>query len=123
MKQKCKSLGSLVLVLGIAGSMVLAVLIGQPFGKSPTAITTTLGIFLGTLIPSIMLSVILSALGEVLEKLENAEKKIDACMETIKELAGKETWKCPVCGKENPISVKVCECGQESYDEFKKERS
>lgn len=119
MKEKCKALGIVTIILGIFGGLAAAITMGKDiYGRR--SIGLTLGIFVGIFISSLILTFILYALSEILEKLEALQKspskmapKSDSINNTPKEeMLAEGEWKCLHCGTINPFKKRSCWCGQ-----------
>ena len=116
-KKLCKVLAIITFLFSLIGAFIIADKIGTNIGE-------IIGIFVGIAFPSIVLAVILWALSEILDRLDESNDNRTAITQEVStyKKTENENWECPVCGKKNPLNVKVCECGQESYEEFKKAR-
>lgn len=141
MKKTCGVLATIILILGFAGSIALAVIFGVrveevtegTYYKYTTLVEhrdpgLTFSIFFGSFVSVLIISIILYALSEILErleKLENANLKmasnvVNKTADNIIEVENKEPipsapngfWKCSHCGTINANAVKKCWCGE-----------
>ncbi len=120
----CKVLGSIVLALGIIGTLILAVNYGKvldygyDFAYTRDWVLTFTYLIGGCLITSIQ-SIVLFALGEILEFVE----RINCNIENEKHNSNSKTyesnstipqtivWTCPTCGGINHRDTGTCGCG------------
>lgn len=122
MKQICKTLGTISLVLGIIGSFALAGLNGTTLSISRFGDLEkvrnwplTIIIFATSLLCVAAFSFILMGIAEILERLES----ITWTQQTLIKNTTSETedeppqsyWKCPECGRSNPPYTGTCGCG------------
>lgn len=129
MKDVCNILGTIVLVLGIIGSIALAwnngvtVTYDSYFRiEEKRSIFLTISWFVGGILSTAIGTVILVALGEILEHLKvlsrrvsEVESKLSSVERKDKEsddIAYKGSWKCPQCGRVNASYIGTCGCGQ-----------
>lgn len=126
MKNLCEKLGVLVAVLGIIGSVILAVFAGRvPDAASYSFDITyerdwglTIAYLISGLIGTGIMSVIFLALSEVLERLENLELRFSNMASSIRTIGkkkgepGDDEWKCPKCGRINANYTGTCACGE-----------
>ena len=123
MKQICKTLGTITLVIGAIGSLSLAYIAGAPlsisrFGDLERVRNWPLSIicFLACFFCVAVLSAILHGIAEVLEYLESIDQVQDDLIQSTKpdteEELPKNYWKCPTCRKNNPPYTGTCSCGQ-----------
>lgn len=129
MKDACNTLGTIVLVLGIIGSIALAwnngvtVTYDSYSGVEETrSILLTLVWFVAGILSTAIGTVILVSLGEILEYLEVLSRRVsevEGKMSTVErkdkesdDIAYKGSWKCPQCGRVNASYIGTCGCGQ-----------
>ena len=119
MKQTCKYLGYIMLILGIIGSFLLANVSGAGFDERNWGVT--ISVFLSGALASSAFAFILLGIAEILERLESVSKKQTAsvsdtyshgsALTRAAEEQDKTFWKCPQCGKSNPPYTGTCGCG------------
>lgn len=125
MKQICKYLGIVVIVLGIIASFIAAknwgveVVSLSRFSSSSTELernwlVTFIYFFLGLLATGISASILLG-ISEILERLDTVEITVETTLKAssannLKDDSG-SYWKCPQCGKSNPNYTGTCGCG------------
>lgn len=108
MKKFCTTLAVILLICGIICGII---------------VTNKLGIISAILVfmSGIVLPIILFAIGEALQKLDDIKKTLEAVspgLESLsKEAKNKEIleqggWKCPDCGTINRFYVTDCKCGK-----------
>lgn len=145
MKSICKSLGVLIIVFGVLGSIVMAMVSGitaveYRYGVEleRSWLLTILYFLLGLFI-TFTFAVIFFSVSEILERLEtmgagNISDEIQSEESTIQNENGESTmqndllskltasqpientfWKCPRCGKSNPLNSETCSCGEPKY--------
>lgn len=129
MKKACNTLGAVVLVLGIIGSIGLAwnngvtVTYNSYLGiEEERSILLTIMWFVGGIFGTAIGTVILTALGEILEYQESISKRISVIegkLDSVErkekdadDIAYKGSWKCPQCGRVNASYTGTCGCGQ-----------
>lgn len=129
MKDACNTLGTIVLVLGIIGSIALAWNNGVTVTydsylrvEETRSILLTLVWFVGGILSTAIGTVILVSLGEILEYLEVLSRRVsevEGKMSTVErkdkesdDIAYKGSWKCPQCGRVNASYIGTCGCGQ-----------
>ena len=132
-KSICKALGIITLVLGIIGTIVLAIKFGTTeklvatydtvSSKTKFDIGTFLIILLGGLLSTAITSSILFGLSKILESMESLEYKINNIKQDIanektslvsekNSVVSTSGWECPNCGTLNPSYVSTCRCGK-----------
>ncbi|MDE7435212.1 MAG: hypothetical protein K2N01_05270 [Lachnospiraceae bacterium] len=129
MKKACSVLGSLVLIIGIIGSIVLAwsngvvVSYSSYYGiKEERSMLLTFAWFAAGILMTAVGSVILMSLGEMIENQESIayrvseiESKLSLVEKKDKEadeLRYSGSWKCEKCGRVNANHTGTCACGQ-----------
>ncbi len=119
MKQVCKYLGYVTLVVGIIGSIIIA----KDFGIELSGRhiernwTSTFSYFIAGLFVTAVWTSLLLGISAVLESLESLksfqkEEKEYRLLQIHDEDVAKNYWKCPQCGKSNPPYTGTCSCGQ-----------
>lgn len=140
MKSISKTFGGIILILGVIGSILVAIFFGKAMNYHILELERdwrmTLLLFLSCALPSIVLSIILYALSEILERQEIIFKALNISMEsndkrtsisydnaanvnathsdlethntTMNMNISKSSWKCPTCGHINDISQSSC---------------
>lgn len=123
MKSICKTLGNIILFLGIIGSVFISNSFGKVLNyehmKPERDWTLTIILFLSCALSVIVLSVILYGISEILERLEKIDSVTNlpsAPGTTQSDLKTKEntetimntSWKCPTCGQVNNNSNQKC---------------
>ena len=117
-----KIVSYIILVIGIISSIMAAIVYGNVARYTPLAIA----ILLYCIFASLVLFLIVNAIGTILELTEEMHLKIYTKEETNKHEAtkptvdfqeqkvSKESWKCPVCGTLNAPGTDICKgCGIE----------
>lgn len=129
MKNACNTLGTIVLVLGIIGSIILAwnngvvVTYNSYLGvEEERNVLLTIVWFVGGILSTAIGTVILTALGEILEhqeissrRMSEIENKLSLAVRKEKEaddITYNGSWKCPQCGRVNASYTGTCGCGQ-----------
>lgn len=129
MKNACNTLGTIVLVLGIISSIVLAwnngvtVTYNSYLGiEEERNVFLTIVWFVGGILGTAIGTVILTVLGEILEYQESISKRISVVEGKLSSVERKEkeaddityngSWKCPQCGRVNASYTGTCGCGQ-----------
>lgn len=124
-KGTCKTLGYVILILGIIGSFITAKTLGITYDYYYEARdwSKTIAYFVSGVLTTSCLSFILLALSEILEKLEEVDYHIKDMSETADkygintEIERSEYmiknggWKCSHCGTVNDSYVGTCVCG------------
>ena len=145
MKKTCGVLATVILILGFIGSIVLAGVFGVrieevtegTYYKYTTLVEhrdygLTFGIFFGAFISVLIVSIILYALSEILERLEKLEginlktpnEAVNEATDNTIKVSEKEPtpstpdgfWKCAHCGTINLNRVKKCWCSQRKWE-------
>lgn len=121
MKQICKYLGFITLVLGVIGSIALANKFGVETSFSSLLsdfeITrnwlTTIIYFLSGLLSTGILSSILFGIAEILERIESIEYSSNNASNHQESFTDSPDsyWVCPNCAKHNPLYTGTCGCG------------
>lgn len=128
MKKACSTLGVVVMILGIIGSIALAwnngvtVTYDSYFGiEEERNFLLTVLWFIGGIFGTAIGFVILIALSEILENQELISKKIADIEGQLSSVQQKErdvddityngSWKCLQCGRVNPSYTGTCACG------------
>ena len=129
MQKSCSILGAIVLVLGVIGSIGLAwnngvtITYNAYFGiEKERSMLLTMVWFVGGVFSTAIGTVILIALGEILENLETILKRISVIEGKVSSVEKREkeaddityngSWKCPQCGRVNASYTGTCGCGQ-----------
>ena len=129
MQKSCSILGAIVLVLGIIGSIALAwnngvtVTYDSYFGiEEKRSVLLTIIWFVCGIFTTAVGTVILVALGEILEYQESISKRISEIEGKLSSVERKDkesdditykgSWKCPQCGRVNASYTGTCGCGQ-----------
>ena len=133
MKSILKILAIITLILGIIGTIVLAIKFGtaekllatyDSVGyKTTFDAGTFFGILLGGLLSTAITSSMLFGLSKILESLETLEYKVNnleqgKTTEKKNVISDKNSvvstsgWECPNCGTLNPSYVSTCSCGK-----------
>lgn len=129
MKDVCNILGTIVLVLGIIGSIALAwnngvtVTYNSYYGvEEKRSILFTIVWFVTGILSTAIGTVILVALGEILEYQESISRRISEVESKISSVERKDkesddiayngSWKCSQCGRVNANYIGTCGCGQ-----------
>lgn len=118
-----KVIAWVVTVLGAIGSFVS----GSKFSDYPAFRELKVTIIISGLVGTALLAIILFAIAKILENTEYTAEKIPTLERTIQRLASPESinapkpnlanlapehtgdeWRCPKCGKMNPISSRTC---------------
>ncbi len=131
MKEMCRTLGTIVLVLGIIGSIALAwnngvtVTYNSYLGRTleDRNLLLTIVWFVGGIITTGISATILHALGEILEVQESIAWKVSSMENKVSsvnrkdretdEITYKGSWKCSKCGRVNAKYTGTCACGQD----------
>lgn len=138
MKSISKTFGGVILFLGIIGSIFIANFFGKVMDYHSLEFERDWGmtviLFLSCALPSIVLSIILYALSEVLERQEAIFKALNISMKSTNEKASisyddmvkaktansslethsgikdisKSSWQCPTCGHIIDVSQSTC---------------
>lgn len=128
MQRACITLGVIVLIVGIVGSIGLAWFNGVTiettsyFGvRKERSVILTLAWLIGGLFSTAIGTVILFSIGEILERLENVGESIQDLDSKINSINSKNnendeilynnSWKCPKCGRVNHNYTGTCACG------------
>ena len=124
MKEKCKLLGSIIILIGTLSGIVVAIALGKNlYGEQMVGLT--LGIIASFILGSLFFAFILYALSDVLECLGKQIEILEQISPALKKLSaearGEEIladggWKCPMCGKVNRFYTVYCSCGQKKED-------
>lgn len=114
MKNICKTIGIIILILGVIGSIALAAIFGKDtFGDRSWGVT--IGYFVAGIVVTGIQSVIYLALSEIFEYLEYLVKKADDIEQSQKPKAESPSmnqgWECE-CGRRNPKYTTTCTCGK-----------
>lgn len=125
MKEVCRKLSFIILVLGIIGSIILAKQNGIKVDiysyKSYVERDTILTIawFLTGLFFTAIGFILFYALSEILDNQERIHSKLYEVMDDIEQKEKDEhnikynsSWRCPSCGRVNASFTGVCGCGQ-----------
>lgn len=129
MKNACNTLGTIVLVLGIIGSIALAwnngvtVTYNSYSGvEEKRSVLLTIIWLASGIFSTAILYVILASLKEILEyqesvlrrisDIENKMCNIESKDKESDDIAYKGSWKCPQCGRVNASYTGTCGCGQ-----------
>ena len=118
-----KVIAWVVTVLGVIGSFVS----GSKFSDYPAFSELKVTVIISGLVGTALFAVILFAIAKILENTEYTAEKIPTLERTIQRLASPESinapkpnlidlaskptgseWRCPKCGKMNPISSRTC---------------
>lgn len=118
-----KVIAWVVTVLGVIGSFVS----GSKIADIPAFDDLKITVIITGLVGTALFAVILFAIAKILENTEYTAEKIPALERTIQRLASPESinapkpnlidlapkhtgneWRCPKCGKMNPISSRTC---------------
>lgn len=138
MKSISKTFGAVIFILGIIGSVFIAIFFGKAINYHSLELERNWGItiilFVSCALPSIILSIILYALSEILERQEIIFKALNISLEANDKITSisydnavneahsdlgahnaattmnisKSSWKCPTCGHINDISQSSC---------------
>lgn len=136
MKNISKTFGGIILFIGVIGSILIAIFFGKVMNYHSLELERnwgmTLLLFVSCALPSIVLSIILYTLSEILERQESILKALNITMETNDEKTSisyddmvkakhsslethnvtheisKSSWKCPTCGHINDVSQSAC---------------
>lgn len=108
MKRMCNTLAVILLIAGIIGGIIVSNQLG--FASS-----------IGVFVSAIILPIILFAIGEALQKLDEIKATVEDVLPGLKNLTknAKEKeiladggWICPKCGTVNHFYTNGCKCGQ-----------
>lgn len=119
MKDILKSLAKLYLILSIVASILTPMVFGNTvssFGRTERDWPLTIGIFVGVFLSSIIISIILFGMSEILDQAEHITSEIsnmkhDQKITANKNIEKEEFWKCPNCGALNSPVTGTCSCG------------
>lgn len=128
MKEICKKIAIVVLVLGVIGSFALAAQLGKGYEYGFYDIQEerdwfmTIVYFISGVVSTGIFSVIFFALAEILEKLESLEYNskpaarlnttgFENDMKREEYMVNNGGWKCSRCGRINDMTVGSCACG------------
>lgn len=129
MRSACKTLGIIYLILGVIGSFAIASSNGVTVSYNTysgiteeRSLLLTVAWFVSGILITAIGTVILYALGEILENQESLmwrmseiEGKLYAMEKKEKKpnaIANGDSWKCPKCGRVNANHTGTCACGQ-----------
>lgn len=118
----CTVFGVIELILGTIGSFVLANKLGY---SSDTGIfdlerdwILTISIFIGSMFIVGIISIILFAVGSIIDNQIQINVRLERITEMLYSLSKQDSpqinsnfWKCPKCGKRNAAFVGTCDCG------------
>jgi hypothetical protein len=127
MKDLCKIMGNVVMVLGTIGSFAIAYQNGLVIRTSMYSIrperswVMTIAWFLGAMISVMILCTILYSIADVLDNQERLftrlvenDNKIETKLFSNDDIK-KDHWKCPQCGAMNPNYTGTCSCGYSKH--------
>lgn len=129
MKKMCTDLGRFVLILGIIGSIILAWNNGITVDydsyhrvvEERRSLLLVIMWFAFGMFLTVIQSVVLNALGEILENQEYIIRKISESSSKVEsldknkekdEIKYNNSWKCPECGRLNASYIGTCACGK-----------
>jgi hypothetical protein len=128
MKDLCKIMGNVVMVLGTIGSFAIAYQNGLVIRTSMYSIrperswVMTIAWFLGAMLSVMILCTILYSIADVLDNQERLftrlvenDNKIETKLFSNGDEVKKDHWKCPKCGAMNPNYTGTCSCGYSKH--------